>query len=371
MPSSSTEPAPARRDPIGLVLVVVLLGTVLLLLLIEGSASVLMSLREARHTLNLSEEAHAQYDAELGWANRPGVHLPDLYGGGTPFTTNAQGLRATEDHAAAAPPGRYRAVLLGDSFTMGFGVGDDATYPAQMQGLCPTLQAINMGQGGYGLDQAYLWYRRDGAALNADLLVFAVIAHDFFRMVDDHFIGYAKPVLRDRGGTLSIENVPVPEVWQSRRLGRQAQAFVGSLATARLVQWGLGKLSGPPEDRFYGHVPDEVLAAAGLAFDDLAQRAQASGQRFVLVYLPTAEDLTHEGPTREAAWMADYARRTGVVFFNLMDEFSPLTAAQAGRLFRPIDGHYTPAGNRLVAEALLRRLAAQVPGFPDCGAATR
>jgi len=371
MPSSSTEPLPTRRESRWVVVLVVLAASLLLLLLIEGTASVLMSVREARHTLHLREEAHARYDAELGWRHQTGVHIPDQYGDGAPFTTNAQGLRATEDYLPQAPPGRYRVVLLGDSFTMGYGVGDDATYPAQMQAACPALQTLNMGQGGYGVDQAYLWYRRDGEALNADLLVFAVIAPDFFRMIDDHFIGYAKPVLRARDGRLIIENVPVPEVWAARRFTRPLQTFAASLATTRIVQWVLGKRSGPPGGGFYGHVPDEVLAAAGLAFDDLAQRAQASGKAFVLVYLPTGMDLAHDGPTREANWMAAYARRTGVTFFNLMDEFSVLPASEAGRLFRPVDAHYTERGNRLVADLLLRRLAAGVPGFPACDASPR
>jgi hypothetical protein len=32
------------------------------------------------------------------------------------------------------------------------------------------------------------------------------------------------------------------------------------------------------------------------------------------------------------------------------------------------DYHYTPEGNRFVAQALLRDLAAAVPGFPACPA---
>jgi hypothetical protein len=369
MPSNPTEPAASPRGSVRaslLPVLAVLAVTLALLLLVEGLASVLMSVRAARHTLNMQEEAHTVYDADLGWRHRPGLRINDLYGPGTPFTVNAQGLRGTEDYRAAAPPGRYRVVLLGDSFTMGYGVGDADTYPARLQAACPVLQAVNMGQGGYGLDQAYLWHRRDGAALNADLLVLAVIAHDFFRMASDQFIGYGKPVLSARGGRLTVGNVPVPQTWHARRLSRQAGALVGNLAVVEFLRWLGGRADAPRGDVFAGTVPDEVMAAAALAIDDLAQHARAAGRQFVLVYLPIAEDLLRAGPSPEAAWMAGHAGRAGLAFIDLTPPMRELPAVVSASLFRPADGHYSVAGNRYVAEALRARLPALVPGFPAC-----
>ena len=46
-----------------------------------------------------------------------------------------------------------------------------------------------------------------------------------------------------------------------------------------------------------------------------------------------------------------------------------LTPAELARMFR-IDSHYSDEGNRFVARALLRHLAAKVPGFPGCAGAT-
>jgi len=169
-------------------------STIVLILLIEGLASLLMSAWVAKRTVYMREESHSQYDAELGWSHRPGLRIESMYGDKTRFTTNAQGFRARENFAKGVPPGKHRVVALGDSFTMGYGVGDESTYPSQMQALCPVLQTVNMGQGGYGADQAYLWYKRDGVKLDANVLLFAVVAEDFYRMSGDSFIGYGKPV---------------------------------------------------------------------------------------------------------------------------------------------------------------------------------
>jgi hypothetical protein len=250
---------------------------------------------------------------------------------------------------------------------MGFGVGDDKTYAAQMQALCPTLQTVNMGQGGYGVDQGYLWYKRDGVSLDANLLLFAVIAHDFYRMQSDDFIGYGKPVLRVRNNALAVENVPPPS-WTWRTPLRRAGEFFNSLAMARAGHWLMNR-GAPPAERFYGTVGDEVMLAAELAFDDLAQLSRSRGQHFAVAYLPTGDLLARE-PTPESAWLENFARRTGVPFVNLVADFNGLTPAQLARMFRP-DNHYTAEGNGFVAEALLRHLGRQVPDFPGCAGRPR
>lgn len=364
MRSSSTEPTGGGTLRANLVLAVV--SATVVLLLVEGFASLLMSTLAAKRALRMREESHSRYDAQLGWSHRPDLRVERMYGDNAPFTTNSQGFRAREEYGKAVPPGRYRVVALGDSFTMGYGVGDDASYPAQMQALCPAIQAVNMGQGGYGVDQDYLWYKRDGVQLDANVLLFAVIAQDFFRMASDNFIGYGKPVLRAKDGALVTQNVPVPPGWQTRTLLARAGAFVDSLAIVRTGRWLAGGAEAPREDAFYGAVGEDVLAAAGLAFDDLARLSQSRGQRFVIAYLPVRDLLARE-PSREAAWLEGYARRSGVPFINLVADFERLPPAQVSRLFRP-DTHYSEEGNRFVAQALLRRLSTAIPGFPSCGA---
>lgn len=379
MPSNSTESRAAtsdaaeprqcrlERNSLRTNLLLSVVSAAVLFLLIEGLASVLMSARTAKRTLYAREESHSQYDADLGWSHRPDLRIEGMYGEKTRFTTNSQGFRARENFDKTISPGKYRVVALGDSFTMGYGVGDDANYPSQMQALCPILQTVNMGQGGYGVDQDYLWYKRDGVKLDANVLLFAVIAQGFYRMTGDSFIGYDKPVLRVRNNALVIENVPVPPTWNMRTPIRRARAFLDSLAVVRMGHWLAGHVAEPQADQFYGVVSDGVLAAAGLAFDDLAELSRSRGQHFIVAYLPI-RDLLAKEPTREAAWLEDYARRNGVPFINLVADFERLTPAEIARMFRP-DYHYSKEGNRFVAEVLLRRWPSKSVGFLDAGPA--
>ncbi|MBZ0270081.1 hypothetical protein K8I85_18165, partial [bacterium] len=136
-------------------LVAALLGLVAL----EGIAAIGLAIANARDPVRhpVAERRHTRYDPELGWANRPSVRIDDLYGPGRSLTTNAQGFRAPCEYAERIPDGTIRLLCSGDSFTLGWGVDDADTWPAQLERLDERVETINLGQGGYGIDQAYLW----------------------------------------------------------------------------------------------------------------------------------------------------------------------------------------------------------------------
>lgn len=356
------EVSPSRRSRLALKLALVTAATIVALLLMEGASSVLMAIRAGKHAVNMLEESHSRHDADLGWSHRPDLKIPHLYGPGADFSTTPQGLRGNESYSPSVPQGRYRIICLGDSFTMGFGVGDAETYPARMQALRPMVQAVNMGQGGYGVDQMYLWYRRDGVKLQANLLVLAVIAEDFYRMEAPSFIGYAKPTLAAVGDDLAVRNVPVPETWVSRRPWRWAQTFVRSLAAARLAGWIVGRGGMASGDVFYREASPATRATARLVLRDLARLCRERDQAFAVVYLPASHLLPQE-PTPEATWLRTAAAEWQIPFVNLTEDFGRLPPWQLARMFRP-DYHFSTEGNRFVAEKLLARLSEYIPTFP-------
>ena len=174
------------------------------LALVEGVASLLISAGLLFGSSGrLAQERYARYDPDLGWVSKPNVAIPDMYGPGADLHTTSQGFRGTVDPGPTPPPGKTRVVCSGDSFTFGYGVGDDFTWCAGLAKLDPRLETINMGQGGYGVDQAFLWYRRDGAALAPAIHIFAFIDGDFERTRGARFLDFGKPTLALRGGTLA------------------------------------------------------------------------------------------------------------------------------------------------------------------------
>jgi len=153
---------------------------------------------------------HTRYDQELGWVNKPDMDIPDMYGSGISLKTNSQGFRADHDFDLSVPPGKLRIICSGDSFTLGYGVRNDETWCQLLTALDSRLETVNMGQGGYGVDQAYLWYKRDGLKLQHQIHLLAFITQDFQRMEGSEFLGYGKPVLDIENNSLVVKNVPVP-----------------------------------------------------------------------------------------------------------------------------------------------------------------
>src|SRR5688572_18462022 len=164
---------------------------VLLLVLIEGTASLVgFALGLAEGLPPERGRMHMRFDPDLGWTSVPDTRLENFYGPGRHLTINGQGVRAKRAYAAEPPAGRRRALCAGDAFTLGPGVDDDSTWCAQLEQIEPHLETVNLGQGGYGLDQIYLRVRRDGTAIGFDVLLFAFTRADFARMDKDTYRHY-------------------------------------------------------------------------------------------------------------------------------------------------------------------------------------
>jgi hypothetical protein len=306
----------------------------------------------------VAERSHTEYDPLLGWVNRASVRAADLYGPGRSLRTNAQRFRADRDYPAAAPAGKVRVVCSGDSFTLGYGVGDADPWCRRLEQLDPRIETVNMGQGGYGIDQAYLWYLRDGAALEQQVHLFCFTAPDFARMEQSTFLGYGKPVLRLRGETLEVGNTPVPRrgfwvPWLTENL-----AAFQELRAARLLRGLFGGREAPGGDAVAG-TPGFELALA--VFEKLRALHRARGSELLLVYLPSTWDdpaPAHVVELRER--LARELGARGFAFVDLADALYRLPPELRSDLYFPRDtpfqGHYTPKGNDVVARLLLRDL---------------
>jgi hypothetical protein len=218
---------------------------------------------------------------------------------------------------------------------------------------------VNMGQGGYGVDQAYLWYRRDGLALAHDLQILAFVHDDFVRMASDRFLHYGKPVLRVRDGRLAVENVPVPRTAYLQPWVTQNLDLLTSLYTFELLRRIAQAWARPPEPP-----PADVPGVALRVFEELRELHRARGSRLLLVYLPMRADGAAGPADGWRGYLAAELARREIPYLDLVPEVRRLGEAERGALFIPpgaldfpgAEGHYTAAGNRLVAGLLLEAL---------------
>jgi hypothetical protein len=350
-------------------LALTLVVLVLALALAEGAASAYLLAGDFRAASgpNTVTRPHTTYDTLLGWVNRKSFVSPNEFGRELTLTTNAQGFRDTRDLSPRAGPGEVRLVCSGDSFTLASGVADGRHWCALLERELPGLRTMNMGQGMYGLDQAYLWYRRDGLRYPHDVEVLAITDVMLERSTTGKYSGRDKPYFVLEQGRLTLRNVPVPRQSTEQLRFVYASRVIEELALMRLIR---------RIPTFGGRRTLERAATASFPMferilDDLAAIHARRGSRLVIAYLPTKRDMT---PGPHDAWrarLAAFSHARAITFVDLTPAMRALrpdsldlvwiTRVPAGSP-TGVPGHYTNLGNLWVARMLAGRLAA-LPEF--------
>ena len=333
-----------------------------LVVFVEGLSSVvLLSWDALRANINTGLR-HSRYDPMLGWAPASDLNVPDMYGPGVYLRTNSQGFRGDREYGETVPPGKRRVICSGDSVTFGQGVDDLHSWCRLLESLDPRLETVTMAFPGYGVDQAYLWYKRDAGRLQHHVHLFAPIADDFRRMQFARAYGFGKPFLAVESGQLVVKNVPVPERrYRAPWLTRSLQA-IGSLRlveSIRRFDWvrstshaAPGDLSAADRadlDRQTERMIPEVLA-------DLKRLNEARASTLVVVFLPTLYDRERQDFERWPAVLERACQALGIPFVNLAEDFDRFSDEEAAELFLEDLGHYNVAGNQRMAKQLYGRL---------------
>jgi hypothetical protein len=344
-----------------------LLLIVLTFFLIEGFSNTVLVLHNTVSFRPIAERFHTQYDPEIGWINEPNVLIRDMYGKGKRVKTNSQRFRNDRDFSIKVPDNKIRLVCSGDSFTFGYGVDNDYTWCHLLTKIDRRLETVNMGQGGYGIDQAYLWYKRNSRAIEHDVHLFAFITDDFNRIGIDNLLGYGKPVLEINNGLLTVKNVPVPKrsfytPWFTHAL-QVLQEFSSSQLVSRLykkfISWRMSDKG--QEKPLYKNT-----AIALKVFDELVRINRNHGGILALVYLPTERDYLSNSSDSLRSLINTYAAREKIIYLDLIPEFRTLLPKQMQSMFigrgdlayRASAGHYTEEGNAYIARALYKNLLA-------------
>lgn len=323
--------------------------------------------------------------------------------------TNRYGLRGP-DPAMPKPPGVVRLLLLGDSFTFGFPVRDEETFGRLIEeGLRRqgrAVEVINGGVSSYSPTLHYVSLRDQYLAFEPDAVI---LWYDLGDLQDDYW--YQKNLVYDEQGRIARADPRYVNgrfsLWEwctthsalAKYLNSKVVRTVGKLRVLGLRRYVQTKLRGERAKVAIGRLKAE-------------QRAQdlLEGERFLLVREFATEELVAPywelsarylrlirellagrdiplflgiypygiviGPDQWAEGRRSWGFEPGrtydaELFVSLLERFSsqegvPLIntfgrfreAAGRAKLFYDWDGHMTPAGHRVVAEAVLadRRL---------------
>ena len=336
-------------------IVSILLISIISLLCIEGFSSILVILLD--NSSSVPHEVHyTKYDELLGWANIPNIEIMDVYGPGIYLKNNSQSFRNNKDFSISIPKEKIRIICSGDSFTHGDGVDNEHTWCQQLTSIDNHLETINVGQSGYGIDQAYLWYMRDGKKFEHNIQIFAFVIDDFYRMENSRYNGlYSKPILKLINNELEVKNIPVsiypylfPKLTQLVNCFDDFR-FYGLFNTIR------NKICLSKHDMdFKENI--ELQKVTLKVFDNLDKANKEKNSNLVLVLLPEHESLfNYDSDSLRKLLSKEMAKRK-IVFIDMFDEFENLPSYELKSLFLTNDPHYSEKGNKFVANILYKNL---------------
>ncbi len=98
------------------------------------------------------------------------------------FTINSKGLRADREYTYQKPPGVFRIVSLGDSFTAGYEVDGDQVFSSvlerELREAGIQVEVLNAGVSGYSNAEALVYLERELLRYDPDIIMLSFFAND-------------------------------------------------------------------------------------------------------------------------------------------------------------------------------------------------
>jgi hypothetical protein len=334
---------------------------------LEGGASMLLFARDYVRTTAPSPLVRPRtvLDTLVGWRNEPNANRADVWGKGIALHTDAHGFRATAATPAAGPT---TIVCSGDSYAFGVGVADEDTWCARLQQTLNGARTVNFGQDGYGVDQSFLLYQREAAAVPHAIHLFALTNPALERATSSDDAGWPRPLLSLMDGRLTRQNVPVPapsaREYTSAARGRK----VADLRVMQLVR----RLTGSDPNAERSARVEQMRPAFQRMLAELQTTDRAVGTKLIAVYLPTAADT--RGLDDRRAWLADAAKQLGIGFVDLTPGVRAMRKDSLDALYfarwSPVQpagaiGQYSKVGHAWVARTLAEQLGPMLSMTPE------
>ena len=260
---------------------------------------------------------------------------PHKYGHavGSTIATNGFGMRDSEP-LEETNDSVCNIVVLGDSYTFGFGVYGDNTYTNVLERLLATdftnmrIQALNLGVGGYSSKDEALVLRHKGMQWNPRLVIIGYVLND----------PEIKPVQ------------PLHRYYQEPKWWQHVNTF--RLIASSMRGWKINNDGDGDYYRYLHALHGESWNSVLHAFSDIQAIAEKNGIPVLLVVFPYSfGEEWSSYPYRDLhSQVVDAGRESGFFTVDLYDAYAKHTPNEL--MVAPGDGHPNYFGHRLAAESI-------------------
>jgi lysophospholipase L1-like esterase len=307
-------------------------------------------------------------DPDVGKRMRPGWKGDEF---GAPVEINSKGLRDREI-PYEKPPGTFRILALGDSWTFGFRMNEPDAYPRQLERLLAErararadarrIEVINAGVIGYSTDQEAAYLRVEGWKYQPDLVLV-----NYYPVNDTHNKLYRyqrRAQIRDVHPLL-LRVVEFPKTLYLRQFWKGVKRTVRE--RLRVASAG-GDPKAAAEDWTRGYEEGaRGWEAVETALADIGAQARERKVPVLLVLLPDTQDLGRYSGRfhpKIAPMLSAAVSAAGLDFFDLEPTFAPYAGREDevryGRLRHP-NAH----GYGIIAAAVADEIGRRYLGWAE------
>lgn len=305
------------------------------------------------------------------------------------FSTNSQGLRMNYNLVNPKPPNRKRIIVVGDSFTFGYGVEQFETFERHLQQMLNSegerVEVVNAGfASGFTLDTEYLFTREVGKNWQPDIVIVGVsLSNDLgdlgatlWNISDGRLVGLKK----------SNDWVPL-WVKKSGLVNLLVKGMIPKIKAFRHAKSVSDKMRSPcefPLPISAGHLSEEKINRDPPALDTEAEGWSAEqkaewimqawshdaakyGYQLIMLFIPDAEEVQWDtteqrlsSRTSIRSVFASVATKARIIILDPVADMRRYWCQTGNPLYFKIDGHWSAGGHRFIGEWLAERLSDDV-----------
>ena len=327
--------------------------------------------------VNRDKSEPTEQDPILGWVARR--------------ETNTAGMRDDREYEKVPPPDTLRISAFGDSFTFSSDVALEDSWSKQLSAIEPSVEVLNYGVGAYVLDQAFLRYLKVGTTYNPDIVFIGYMSENIARNVNifrPFYTGdgggfiFTKPRYQVKDGELTLLDNPISTLEEHERFlqnGTETLREIGKsdyfyqngyrrwlvdiLPSVRFLNVFISlikmKVLYPifTTDKKY-YTNSEAYRVTSKIFAEFHDKVLNSGALPIIVVYPDRPDQKRNRAkkARRYAPLLNEFRAKGYRYIDLMDALEPIESRHTVEELTVAWGHFSPLGNRILAEHMLGRL---------------
>lgn len=278
------------------------------------------------------QDPNTEFNMDLGWtpiANRNTIAFGDKV-----LSSNSMGFRSDE-----VDNSKDHILILGDSVAWGYGVGDNETISYYLQRYLDedynNFQVLNLGVSGFGIDQYYLYLKKNIDELNPKKIIIIVYAgNDFDESGRDSLYGKSKPLLIHEGGKIQSVNLPLSRYSCMNLIPDFVRGLGEKICGER-------KLSHEKTDELVRELLNEI--------DRITRENNAE-----LFFVISSSKKDYNQKTKSLIYFQEFFENEDYEYLDFYKEIKN-SDLSSDELYVDI-AHYSPEGNDYLAKTLYNRL---------------